>query len=180
MAESKAWSRNLRSGNAEPRAVGTREAASAGREQPVGGRESAPPREARDLYHSQSPWTLETNDQAGRRPELGVEEKILVGEQLNSSELQPLVCLIEARGEGPLRSAREGDELRTGTNMRALLSALASGRAEIERMGKKQGWSLGIMEEMLDRLQSLVREPLQKGGDLIICSICAEQIYIFK
>jgi len=123
------------------------------------------------LYQSQSPWTLDTNDQAGKRPELGTEERILVGEQLNSSELQPLVCLLEARGEGLLRSAREGDELRTGTNMRALLSALASGRAEIERIGRKQEWSIGIMEEMLDRLQSLVREPLQKGGDLIMSSI---------
>ncbi len=61
--------------------------------------------------------------------------------------------------------------MRTGTNMRALLSALASGRAEIERIGRKQEWSIGIMEEMLDRLQSLVREPLQKGGDLIMSSI---------
>jgi hypothetical protein len=102
------------------------------------------------LYHSQSPWTLETNEQVGKRPELGVEEKILVGEQLNSPELQPLVCLIEARGEGLLRSAREGDKLRTGTNMRAPMSTLASGRAEIERMGKGQGWSVGIMEEMLE------------------------------
>jgi hypothetical protein len=104
------------------------------------------------LYHSQSPWGTEANAQAGRRPELRDEEKILVGEQLKSPELQPLVCLIEARGQGLLRSAREGDEIRTGTNMRALLSALASGRAEIERLGKKKGWSVGIMEEMLDRL----------------------------
>ncbi len=81
-----------------------------------------------------------TNDRAGKRPELGAEEKILAGEQLKSPELQPLVCLIEARGQGLLRSAREGDELRTGTNMRAILSALASGRAEIERLGKRQGW----------------------------------------
>ncbi len=123
------------------------------------------------MYQSQSPWTLDRNDQAGKRPELGTEERILVGEQLNSSELQPLVCLIEAQGEGLLRSAREGDELRTGTNMRALLSALAKGRAEIERMGRKPGWSVGIMEEMLDRLQALVREPLQKGGYLIMSSI---------
>ncbi len=130
-----------------------------------------PPREARDLYHSQSPWTLETNEQAGKRPELGVEEKILVGEQLNSPELQPLVCLIEARGQGLLTSAREGDELRTGTNMRALLSALASGRAEIVRMGRRRGWSAGIMGEMLDRLQSLVPKLLQKGGNLIMSSI---------
>jgi hypothetical protein len=50
--------------------------------------------------------------------------------------------------------------------MRALLSALASGRAEIERLGKRQGWSAGIMEEMLDRLQSLARDPLQKGATL--------------
>jgi hypothetical protein len=55
--------------------------------------------------------------------------------------------------------------------MRALLSALVSGRAEIERLGRRQGWSEGIMEEMLDRLQSLVRDPLQKGGDLIMSSI---------
>jgi hypothetical protein len=114
---------------------------------------------------------LETNDQAGKRPELGAEEKALVREQLKSPELQPLVCLIEARGQGLLRSARDGDEMRTGTNMRALLSALASGSAEIERLGKKKEWSVGIMEEMLDRLQSLVQDPLQKGGDLIMSSI---------
>jgi hypothetical protein len=80
------------------------------------------------------------------------------------------VCLIEARGQGLLRSAKDGDEMRTGRNMRALLSALASSRAEIERLGKKKGWSVGIMEEMQDRLQSLVRDPQQKGGDLIMSS----------
>jgi len=96
MAENNAWSRNLQSGSAQPCAVGTREVTSAGREQPAERGGSALPREARDLYHSQSPWTLETNEQVGKRPELGVEEKILVGEQLNSPELQPLVCLIEA------------------------------------------------------------------------------------
>jgi hypothetical protein len=30
---------------------------------------------------------------------------------------------------------------------------------------------MGVMEEMLDRLQSLVRDPLQKGGDLVMSSI---------
>jgi hypothetical protein len=55
--------------------------------------------------------------------------------------------------------------------MRALLSAFASGRAEIERLGQRQGLSEGIMGEMLDSLQSLVRDPLQKGGDLIMSSI---------
>ena len=35
-----------------------------------------------------------------------------------------------------MRSARDGDELRTGTNMRALLSAIASGREEIDRIGR--------------------------------------------
>jgi hypothetical protein len=55
--------------------------------------------------------------------------------------------------------------------MRALLSALASGRAEIERIGQKRGWTVGIKEEMMDRLQSMVRQPLQKGGDLIMSSI---------
>ncbi len=114
---------------------------------------------------------METNAQAEKRPELRTDEKTLEGEQLKSPELQPLVCLIEARGQGPLRSDRDGDEIRTGTNMRALLSALASGRAEIERLGKRKGWSVGIMEEMLDRLRSLVRDPLQKGGDLIMSSI---------
>jgi hypothetical protein len=57
--------------------------------QPAGKGGSVPPREARDLYHSQSPWGLETNDQAGKRPELRAEEKALVGEQLKSPELQP-------------------------------------------------------------------------------------------
>ncbi len=116
---------------------------SAGREQPVERRGSVPHREVRYLYRSQSLLTLETNCQAGERPELRVEEQIFVGEKLNSAGLQPLVRLIEARGEGLLRSAREGDELRTGTKMRALLSALASGRAEIEKVGQREGWSVG-------------------------------------
>ncbi len=73
------------------------------------------------------------------------------------------MCLVEARGLGLMRSAREGDELRTGTNRRALLSAIASGREEIERIGRKHGWSVGVREEMLDRLQAMVREPMQKG-----------------
>jgi hypothetical protein len=70
-----------------------------------------------------------------------------------------------------MRSTREGDELRTGTNMRALLSAIASGREEIERIGRKHGWSVGVREEILDRLQAMVREPMQKGGDIIMSSI---------
>jgi hypothetical protein len=70
-----------------------------------------------------------------------------------------------------MRSARDGDEMRAGTNMRAFLSAIASGRAEIDRLGRKYGWPAGVREEMLDRLQALVREPLQRGGDLIMSSI---------
>jgi hypothetical protein len=75
MAENNAWSRDLRSGSVQPRAVGSREVTPAGEGQPAGRRGSVPPREARDLYHSQSPWTLETNDQAGKRPELGVRRR---------------------------------------------------------------------------------------------------------
>ncbi len=62
------------------------------------------------------------------------EEKALIDEQLKSPELRPLVCLIEARGRGLMRSTRDG-EMRAGTKMRALLSAIASGRAEIDRLG---------------------------------------------
>jgi hypothetical protein len=70
-----------------------------------------------------------------------------------------------------MRSAREGDELRTGINMRALLSAIASGKEEIEKIGRKHGWSVGVREEMLDRLQAMVREPMQRGSDIIMSSI---------
>jgi hypothetical protein len=78
---------------------------------------------------------------------------------------------VEARGLGLMRSAREGDELRTGTNMRALLSAIAGGREEIERIGRRHGWSVGVREEILDRLQAMVLEPLQRGGDIVMSSI---------
>ena len=81
------------------------------------------------------------------------------------------MCLVEARGIGLMRSVREGDELRTGTNMRALLSAIASGREEIERIGRRHGGSAGVREEILDRLQAMVREPLQKGGNIVMSSI---------
>jgi hypothetical protein len=59
-------------------------------------------------------------------------------------------------------------------NMRALLSAIASGKEEIERIGRKHGWSVGIREEMLDRLQAMVREPMQRGSDVIMSSIPPE------
>ncbi len=85
--------------------------------------------------------------------------------------MRPLVCLVEARGIGLMRSVREGDELRIGTNMRALLSAIASGREEIDRIGRRHGWPAGVREEMLDRLQAMVREPLQRGGDIVMSSI---------
>ena len=81
------------------------------------------------------------------------------------------MCLVEARGIGLMRSVREGDELRTGTNMRALLSAIASGREEIERIARKHGWSVGVKEEILDRLQAMVHKPLQRGGDIVMSSI---------
>ncbi len=139
--------------------------------QPAGRGGSVPPREARELYHSQSPWGLEANEQAGKRPELRAEEKALIEEQLKLPELQPLLCLVEARGRGLMRSARDGDEMRTGTNMRTLLSAISSGRAEIDMLGRRHGWSAGVKEDMLDRLQAMVREPLQRGGDLIMSSI---------
>ncbi len=81
------------------------------------------------------------------------------------------MCLVEARGKGLMRSVRDGDELRTGTNMRALLSAIASGREEIYWIGRRHGWSAGVTEEMLDRLQAMVCEPLQRGGDIVMSSI---------
>ena len=160
MAENNAWDGNSRRGNSQPRAAGAREATPAGSVRSTGREGSAAPREARELYHSQSPWGLEANKEAGRRPELRAEEKALIEEQLKSPELRPLVCLVEARGKGLMRSARDGDELQTGTNMRALLSAIASGREEIDRIGRRHGWSAGVKEEMLDRLQ-------------VCCSACA-------
>ncbi len=84
------------------------------------------------------------------------------------------MSLVEARGLGLMRSAREGDELRTGMNMRALLSAIASGKEEIERTGREHGWPVGIREEMLDRLQAMVREPVQRGSDVIMSGIPPE------
>jgi len=148
MAENNVWERNSRRGNSQPRAVGARGATPVEPVRSAGREESAAPREARELYHSQSPWGLEANRDAERRPELLAEEKALVEELLKSAELRPLVSLVEARG----RSAREGDELRTGANMSALLSAVASGKEEIQRIGRDRGWSAGITEEVLDRL----------------------------
>jgi hypothetical protein len=55
--------------------------------------------------------------------------------------------------------------------MRALLSAIASGREEIDRIGRRLGWSAGVKEEKLDRLQAMVRKPLQRGSDLVMSSI---------
>ena len=171
MAENNAWDRNSRRGNSQPRAAGAREATPVGSVRSTGREGSAAPREARELYHSQSPWGLEANRDAEGRPELLAEEKALVEELLESAELRPLVSLVEARGLGLMRSAREGDELRTGMNMRALLSAIASGKEEIERAGREHGWSVGMREEMLDRLQAMVHEPLQRGGDIVMSSI---------
>jgi hypothetical protein len=54
----------------------------------------------------------------------------------------------------------------------ALLSAIASGREEIDRIGRRHGWSAGVKKEMLDRLQAMVCEPLQRGGDIVMSSIC--------
>jgi len=61
--------------------------------------------------------------------------------------------------------------MRTETNMRGLLSALASGRAEIDSIGQREGWSEGIKKEMMDSLQSMVRVALQRGDDIIMSSI---------
>jgi hypothetical protein len=174
MADNNAWERNSRRGNSQPRAAGAREATPVEPARSAGREESAAPREARELYHSQSPWGLEANRDAERRPELLAEEKALVEELLKSAELRPLVSLVEARGLGLLRSAREGDELRTGANMSALLSAVASGKEEIQRIGRDHGWAAGIKEEILDRLQAMVRGPIQMGSDVIMSSIPPE------
>ncbi len=127
MAENNAWGRSPQRESSQPRAVRAGEATPVVRTQPAGRGGCVPPREARELYHSQSPWGLEADEQAGKRPELRAEEKALIDEQLNSPELRPLACLIEARGQGLLRSARDGDEMRAGTNMRALLSVVSIG-----------------------------------------------------
>jgi hypothetical protein len=117
MAENNACGRGSQRESSQPRAVRAREATPVVSARPAGRGGSVPPREARELYHSQSPWGFETNEQAGGRPELRAEEKALIEEQLKSPELQPLVCLVEARGRGLMRSARDGDEMRTCTNM---------------------------------------------------------------
>ena len=113
MAENNAWGRGSQRGSSQPRAVRAREATPAEPARPAGRGGSVPPREARELYHSLSPWGLEANEEAGRRPELRAEEKALIEEQLKSPELRPLVCLVEARGKGLMRSARDGREERS-------------------------------------------------------------------
>jgi hypothetical protein len=97
MAENNAWGRGSQRGSLQPRAVRAREATPVESVWPAGRGGSVPSREARELYHSQSPWGLEANKEAGRRPELRAEEKALMEEQLKSPELRPLVCLVEAR-----------------------------------------------------------------------------------
>jgi hypothetical protein len=57
--------------------------------------------------------------------------------QMNSVDLQPLISLLKARGQGLLKSALDGDVGCTNTYMRALTSALVSRRAEVEIIGKK-------------------------------------------
>ncbi len=89
----------------------------------------------------QSPGPPGMANAGNEGPGLGIGEMIFVGDQIKSAELQPLVCLLKARGQGLLRSSLDGDEMRTSTNMRALLSALASGRAEIDSVGRREGWS---------------------------------------
>ncbi len=108
MAENNALGRGSQRGSSQPRAVRAREATPVVPARPAGRGGSIPPREARELYHSQSPWGLEANEEAGRRPELRAEEKALIEEQLKSPELRPLVCLVEDRGRGLMRSARDG------------------------------------------------------------------------
>ncbi|MFN9909716.1 MAG: hypothetical protein ACK56F_26975, partial [bacterium] len=58
--------------------------------------------------------------------------------------------------------------------MSALLSAVAGGKEEIQRIGRDHGWSAGIKEEILDRLQAMVRGPIQMGSDVIMSSIPPE------
>ena len=82
MAENNAWGRGSQRGSSQPRAVGAREATPVAPARPAGRGGRVPPREARDLYHSQSPWGLEANEEAGRRPKLRAEEKALIDEQL--------------------------------------------------------------------------------------------------
>ncbi len=76
MAENNAWGRGSRRGSA----VGAREATPVEPTRPTGRGGSVPPRETRELYHLQSPWGLEANREAGRRPELRAEEKALIEE----------------------------------------------------------------------------------------------------
>ncbi len=87
MAENNAWDRNSRRGSLQPHAAGAREATPVESARSTVRRGSAAPTEAGELYHSQSPWGLEANRDAGRRPELLAEEKALVEELLKSAEL---------------------------------------------------------------------------------------------
>ncbi len=75
------------------------------------------------------------------------------------------MCLVEARGLGLMRSAREEDELRTGTNMRALLSAIASEQVspQAEHMGsrarKAKNMALELRQKHLDEKLQVKDRP---------------------
>jgi hypothetical protein len=95
---------------------------------------------------------------------LGIKEMIFVGEQINSAELQPLVCLLEARGQGLLKSALDGDEFCTNTNMRALSSSLAGGGAEVASIGQREGWSEGIKKRDNGEITDNGADSYTEGG----------------
>jgi hypothetical protein len=98
---------------------------------------------------AQSLTPLHRASAGGVEHRLGIKEMIFVGEQINSAELQPMVCLLEAWVQRLLKSAPDGDELRTSTNMRALSSSIASGRAEVNSIRQRENWPKEIREEVM-------------------------------
>jgi hypothetical protein len=161
----------MRSGSAQLRAVRAGEAIPVGQAQPAG-RGGSVPRQIGEGFVSLPVAVGPGGPRPGgekTRTQSGGDSSDRRTAQVTGAAA--LGMLDRGQRRGLLRSVRDGDEIRAGTNMRALLSALASGRAEIDRLGKKNGWPVGVVEEILDRLQSLVWDPLQKGGDLIMSSI---------
>jgi hypothetical protein len=99
---------------------------------------------------------------------LNVQEEELVGKQMTMAELQALINLLEARGRGVLKLVADKDKFHTNINLRALVSALAIRRTELDIIGQKVQWPLSIREGVSERLREIVSVPMERRSNLLV------------
>ena len=88
-----------------------------------------------------------------------------------SDDMMLIVRLIIAQGECLLKAAIGKDEELTMTTIRALAASLSEGKAHMRQLGQQHQWPESVKEEVIGRLDSIAREPMRQGANLVAAQV---------